>query len=106
MLCENLKKLREERGLTKKQMSDLIGIPYTTYVGYETLVREPKKEQVDKIAEALNVPSAYILGLTDARSYTGWDGIEVTTHEIDMILAFRKADEVDKRAIERILKIQ
>lgn len=86
-------------------MSDLIGIPYTTYIGYETLVREPKKEQVDKIANMLNVSSAYILGLTDAKSYTGCDGVVLNTQEIDMILAFRKADEVDKRAIERILKL-
>ncbi|MDF2537699.1 MAG: family transcriptional regulator [Herbinix sp.] len=64
MYCENLRKIREARKLTRKQMADLIGIPYTTYIGYETLAREPKKDQVEKIAQALNVNPAHLMGLS------------------------------------------
>lgn len=65
MFCENLKKIREEKKLTRKQMANLIGIPYTTYIGYETLAREPKKDKIEKIANTLNVRSSYIMGLSD-----------------------------------------
>lgn len=55
MLSDNLKTLRERKNLSKAELARMLNIPYTTYNGYETGAREPKLDQIKKIAEALNV---------------------------------------------------
>ena len=50
-----IRALRTQKGYTQKQMSELTGIPYSTYSNYENNNREPNKEQLQKIADVLNV---------------------------------------------------
>lgn len=54
----NLKKLREEKGLTQKQLVDMTRIAQGTISAYETkyrTIRNPKPEYIKKLAEALGV---------------------------------------------------
>lgn len=64
----NLKSLREEKGLNMKELSRLLSIPYTTYVGYEKGQREPSSDVLIKIADFYNTTVDYILGATSIRS--------------------------------------
>ncbi len=50
-----IKKLRKNKGLTQKKMSELTGIPYSTYSNYENNNREPGAAQLIKIADALDI---------------------------------------------------
>ena len=53
---ENLRKYREAAGFTQsKDFASKIGIPYSTYTGYENQGREPKYDLLCKIATALVV---------------------------------------------------
>ena len=53
---ENLKYYREQAGYkTAKQFAEDLGIPYTTFKGYENAGREPKYNLLIKIADLLNV---------------------------------------------------
>lgn len=61
MLSESLKIEREKRNLSKAAMARLLNIPYTTYNGYESGYREPKIEQIQKIATVLNIPFTKLL---------------------------------------------
>jgi transcriptional regulator with XRE-family HTH domain len=56
-----IKETRKSKGLTQKQMSELLGIPYSTYSNYENNNREPSIELVDKIAEVLGVTRPELL---------------------------------------------
>ena len=56
-----MKQLREERGITMKDVACKLGIPYTTYVNYEKGTREPNSEMLIKIADFYNTSIDYLL---------------------------------------------
>lgn len=60
-LAAKLRKLREERGLTQKQVASAAGINESTVRNYELARRTPKPEHIDGLAHALDVaPEALI----------------------------------------------
>lgn len=66
------KRLREERkarGLTQRQISELLGISQGTYKGYEKAGekngREPSIDMLVKISTLLDISLDYLLGKTD-----------------------------------------
>ena len=50
-----IKEFRDQRGLTQKELADLIEMGNTTIANYEKGFRTPKKNTLFKIANALNV---------------------------------------------------
>lgn len=63
MFENRLKLLRESRGLSMKQVSNDLGIPYTTYIHYEKNENEPNSEILVKLALYFNVSADYLLGM-------------------------------------------
>lgn len=62
---ENLKYYREKAGYKQaKDFAQILNIPYSTYVGYESKNREPKYEMLCKIADLLEVSTDDLLGRT------------------------------------------
>lgn len=53
---EKIKSLRKAIGLTQKELGDRLGISEVQVSQYERGTRNPKTEQLKRIAEALNVP--------------------------------------------------
>lgn len=64
-VSENIRYFRKERGYTQKQLSELAGIATITLQQYELEKREPKLENIQKIAEALGVPIAALLDIDE-----------------------------------------
>lgn len=52
---ENIKRIRLQRGLTQKELSQLVGIAESAIRGYELGIRTPKIDKLQKIAYALGV---------------------------------------------------
>lgn len=52
---DNLKKIRESKGLTQKEVADKLGIFVQSYSRYENTDQEPKLNRVVEIANILNV---------------------------------------------------
>ena len=63
----NIKKLREEKNKTMKQVSDDLGLAYTTYVNYEKGFRKPSPQALKSMSEYFNCSADYILGIKKAR---------------------------------------
>lgn len=60
---ENLRKYREQAGYTQaKEFASKIGVPYSTYAGYENQGREPKYELLIKIATILGITIDELIG--------------------------------------------
>ena len=57
-----MKDLRERMGISMKEASRRLAIPYTTYVNYEKCVREPNSETLIQIANFYNTSIDYLLG--------------------------------------------
>lgn len=53
---QKLRKLRDDKGLTQVQLSELTGIPQPMISQYEKGLKEPSVSNAKKIADALEVP--------------------------------------------------
>ena len=61
-----IKEYRKSKGFTQKELALRANIPYSTYSNYENNNREPNREQLQKIATALNVPLYELMGFDDS----------------------------------------
>jgi transcriptional regulator with XRE-family HTH domain len=52
---ENIRRIRNERGMTLKQLGDAIGVSESYIRAYEAGRRNPKQESLEALAKALNV---------------------------------------------------
>lgn len=64
-LGQRLKELREEVGLTQKQLAEQLGINSVTYLHYEKEQREPPLALLADMAQFYSVSVDYLLGLKD-----------------------------------------
>ena len=65
ILGKRLKELREERGLTQKQVADALKIHSVTYLHYEKGQREPPLSMLADMAKFFGESVDYLLGLED-----------------------------------------
>lgn len=65
LLGKRLKELREERGLTQKQLATLLHLNSVTYLHYEKSQREPPLAVLADMAKFFDVSTDYLLGLTN-----------------------------------------
>ncbi len=70
-----LLELRKEKGLNMKEMAKELGIPYTTYVGYEKCEREPNSERLKELANHFDVTVDYLVGRTEGKKERSYDTI-------------------------------
>lgn len=66
-LSDNLKKIREEYKLTKKELCEKTGISERAYLTYEFGEREPKVSVIEKLADFYGVSTDYLLGRTTVK---------------------------------------
>ena len=65
ILGKRLRELREERGLTQKQVADALKIHSVTYLHYEKGQREPPLSLLADMAAFFGESVDYLLGLKD-----------------------------------------
>ena len=65
LLGERLKELREEQGLTQKQLAERLGLHGVTYLHYEKSQREPPLSVLADMAIYFDVSVDFLLGLKD-----------------------------------------
>ena len=64
-LGKRLKELREEKGLTQKEVAEKLYIHSVTYLHYEKSQREPPLSLLVDMAMFYNVSVDYLLGISD-----------------------------------------
>ncbi|MBR2181532.1 MAG: helix-turn-helix transcriptional regulator, partial [Oscillospiraceae bacterium] len=60
-----LKKLRENKGISQSQLASDLGISQGTVGNWESGIREPSFETISKLAKYFNVSVDYLLGRSD-----------------------------------------
>ena len=78
MFTEKIKDLRQSRGLNKRQMAEILELPYTTYNNYEIGVREANSDVLKKISKVFGVSVDYLIDNSD---YV-YGNINLTTPQI------------------------
>ncbi len=66
---KRLKLLREEIELDRETLAERLKISYSAVSKYETNVRFPDKDTLNKIADFFKVSIDYLLGRTEIRNY-------------------------------------
>ncbi|MCK1226160.1 helix-turn-helix domain-containing protein [Streptococcus uberis] len=91
MLKDNLKKARMETGLTQKQVAEKMNITQQQYAKWESGIRNPKDDTLDKLADIFNTTTDALKGRDD--------GLE------DIITTLRKYDptEDEKADIQALI---
>lgn len=88
-----IKEVRKKKGLSLQQVAEAVGLGNNTISRYETGKREPKLETWNKLAEYFNVPTSYLMGLSD--DVNGWkEWTENTGYSVKQI----------KDEIQRLIK--
>lgn len=108
-----VKQLRLERGWSQQDVADRVGLTKVTISQYETGKRKPSFEMIEALAEAFHVDMNYLLGFTDKIQKPAGDETDpaankflgVTLEEIDLVEAWRHADEQTKRIVAYALKL-
>ncbi len=65
MFTEKMKDLRQSRGLNKRQMAEILELPYTTYNNYEIGAREPNSDILKKISNIFGVSVDFLIDNSD-----------------------------------------
>ena len=94
---KELKRLREEKGLTQAQLARELGVSRSTIGNYEQGIREPDFESLEAIADYFNVSMSILLDdQTDIEVYLR----RRNEHLYDYLQRFLKLDAHDKARIE------
>ena len=62
---ERLIELRNRKGLSQRELAEIIGVPGGTVGMWEIGKRNPKEEAIENIAKALSCDVDYLKGVTD-----------------------------------------
>lgn len=74
MFCKRLRETRMNRKLTQQKLADAVGLALRSYQCYEQGAREPSLDMLIKLADALEVPTDYLLcrDLSLLKSFDGF----------------------------------
>ncbi|MBB6716219.1 helix-turn-helix domain-containing protein [Clostridium gasigenes] len=105
MVGDIIKTLRENKGISQKELSTLIKVASSTVGMYESNKRVPSSDMLDVIASYFNVSVDYLLGRTnvsEAPTKQNWtptisnkDKLDIIKESEQMIVNIDKAETVE-----------
>lgn len=87
----NLKKYRKENNLTQKGLAELLHVAPTTLSSWEQGLSTPDMDMLVLICQVLKIGIYDMVGITPKKSE-----IVLSETEEDLIIAYRKADDLKK----------
>lgn len=104
-----INELRLERKYSMEQLAQKIGVGKSSISQYESNQRTPSTETQEALADLFNVDVDYLMGRTPIRRRVDLEGFissEVSSREIKIIKAYRKATPTTQTAIDLLLGIK
>lgn len=99
MFEERLKRLREARGMTRKEVADKLSLNLRTYISYENNERETNSEVLVKLSKLFGVTTDYLLGNTSLS-----DNEVFSLQEKNIIKFYRNLNEDGKKMADTYVK--
>lgn len=100
---KNLAFYRKKKGLNQKELADRLGIGATTVSGWERGAYTPDIDTLFAICRLLGVTLNDMFGIDE---FSDANALTVTGIERDIVLAYRKADDIGKAMVLRALGIE
>lgn len=108
MNIENLKRARENSGMTQAQAAEAIGVSDGTYKNYEQGKREPNGDKMVIIANTFGVTTDYLLGRPEPGKQDPIDIVAknygLTSAQKGILAAYLYMDEKDRDNLLNIVK--
>lgn len=108
MIGDNLKLIRESEKLNKRQMAQLLDLPYTTYNNYETGTRDPNSDILIKLSETFDVSVDFLLGretnskyLNDKKYIDKYQSLDDKSKKLVNIIIDFEYEQTQKRSAEK-----
>lgn len=98
----NISKYRKKSGLSQAELAQKIGVKNSTVSSLERGANAPDIETLFSICKLFNVTVADMFGC-DTVDYN--DKLTVHGFEKDLVISYRKADDLDKAIVRRTLKL-
>lgn len=96
-----IKRRREELQLTQEELARRVGYKSKSAIQkIERGVNELRQEKIAIFAQALSTTPAYLMGWTEEKAP------KLTLEELNILLAYREAEDVKKDIICDILKVK
>ena len=99
---QNLIALREERGLSRKDLAKELGIPYTTLRNYETDAREPGHQLLIQLATLLNISVDELVGLPEKQK----SAPSLSDRALKMAKRYDAASSLVQTAVDAVMNIE
>lgn len=93
-----LREIRLSKGMTQQAVSEYLDCAPSVYCRYETGDRVPSIDVLIKLSKCFGVSVDYIIGVDKVPSFDG-----LTEYEIQLIEAYRQADERAKADAMKML---
>ena len=104
-MLRNLKKLREDRKMTQKQLADVISVSQQSINKYENHNIEPDIATLIRMAEYFNTSVDYLIGYSEVRrkieivrSY------DLSTEEAELIDDYRRLTPKQRQSLQLIIE--
>ncbi len=95
---QKIKELRTDRHLEQKELADLLNVSPKTISSWEVGRTEPKMEMIEKMCKVLVCSKSDFLDEPNADLWV------LSDNEKILIENYRKADEIGKSTIDRLLR--
>ena len=99
MLTENIKILRREKGLTQRDLANLLSLSQNTVSNWENGITEPTVTQLQNISEGFGVSLSTLYGIDDSFEKSIWYDYfkDVTLEEFDFLMKELKKYRANKK---------
>lgn len=99
----NITRARKDLKLSQEQVASLLGVSQSTYASYEKASRRVPLSAIINLAKILKKTPDELLGTTE--EVNDRDFLAVYGFEKDLVISYRKADDLDKAIVNRTLKL-
>lgn len=108
MLNERLKELREDAGLSQKELADKLNVARTTIASYETGKSSLSIDILIRYADFFNTTCDYLVGRTNCKDYkiTSSNEIEFIHNKNVAINTNNEAISLLKKALDKLIDEQ
>ena len=104
-VIKNLKKLRQEYGISQQKLADIILVSQQSVNKYENKDIEPDIDTLIKIADFFGISLDYLVGRTEIREMADRDRMsDLFSDEAKVVREYRKLTDKQKKCIIELLE--
>ena len=104
-VIKNLKKLRQEYGISQQKLADIILVSQQSVNKYENKDIEPDIDTLIKIADFFGISLDYLVGRTEIREMADRDRMsDLSSDEAKAVREYRKLTDKQKKCIIELLE--